>query len=78
MKAEIDKCPKCDGPVIVIERSLQHWGGIDCKSISLPSGETNKQSESLLCPKCGATDNIAQSTQGNKYHCFRCDNYWKK
>jgi len=39
---------------------------------------TNNDSPKLHCPKCGATDNIAQSTEGHKYHCFRCDNYWKK
>ena len=42
--AGIDTCPCCGGSVKVLERSLEHWGGMKCESISLSCGETNKQS----------------------------------
>jgi len=27
----MDKCPKCGGPVKVLERSLEYWGGVHCE-----------------------------------------------
>lgn len=44
--AALDKCPNCGGVVEVLERSNQHWGGMDCRA--LPSGANNNAS-----PKCG-------------------------
>ena len=70
--AEIDKCPKCDGPVIVIERSLQHWGGIDCKSISLPSGETNTI-KVQICPECVGTGIDGHGEDEIEGGCKKCD-----
>lgn len=31
---EIDKCPKCGGEVEVIGRSIEFWGGMNCRAKS--------------------------------------------
>ena len=46
--AGIDTCPCCGGSVKVLERSLEHWGGMKCESISLPCGSHNISSDAIV------------------------------
>ena len=43
-----------------------------------PSGEHNKQSESLLCPKCGKMSQLHDAETETKMYCEVCKTWWKK
>jgi hypothetical protein len=73
------ECTVCKERFIGDKRAIQCLGcAINTIESKLQSAAPlNKQSKSLLCPKCGATKDINKSVNGHSAHCFKCNSYWQ-
>lgn len=60
----------------VTKEALEAWSRIKKEIVELSKTPTNKQSESLLCSKCGS-NKINYSSWCNENWCEACDHRWK-